>query len=57
LAGPVFPLSFVFGTIVTAFSACTYIKTSNDYPPAGDIGIILKKAYGPTTIARQVQRF
>jgi amino acid transporter len=37
LAGPLFPLSFVVGAIVSAFSAYTYIKMSN--------------AYGPTTVA------
>jgi len=49
LAGPLFPLSFVVGAIVTAFSAYTYIKMSNVFPCAGGIGVILKKAYGPTT--------
>ena len=51
LAGPLFPLSFVLGAIVTAFSAYTYIKMSNAYPSAGGIAMILKKAYGPTTVA------
>lgn len=51
LAGPLFPLSFIAGAIVTAFSAYTYIKMSNAYPSAGGIGMILQKAYGPTTIA------
>ena len=51
LAGPLFPLSFIVGAIVTAFSAYTYIKMSNAYPSAGGIGMILKKAYGPTTVA------
>jgi amino acid transporter len=51
LAGPLFPLSFVVGAIVTAFSAYSYIKVSNAFPSAGGIGMILKKAYGPTTIA------
>ncbi len=51
LAGPLFPLSFVAGAIVTAFSAYTYIKVSNAYPSAGGIAMILQKAYGPTTIA------
>lgn len=51
LAGPLFPLSFVVGAIVTAFSAYTYVKMSNAYPSAGGIGMILTKAYGPTTIA------
>ncbi|MCF3595032.1 APC family permease [Rhodobacteraceae bacterium LMO-12] len=51
LAGPLFPLSFIVGAIVTAFSAYTYIKMSNAYPSAGGIAMILQKAYGPTTIA------
>ena len=51
LAGPFFPLSFVVGAIVTAFSAYTYIKMSNAFPSAGGIAMILKKAYGPTTVA------
>ncbi|OUS06272.1 amino acid permease [Rhodobacterales bacterium 52_120_T64] len=51
LAGPLFPLSFVVGAIVTAFSAYTYIKMSNAYPSAGGIGMILQKAYGPGTVA------
>ncbi len=51
LAGPLFPLSFIAGAIVTVFSAYTYIKMSNAYPSAGGIGMILQKAYGPTTIA------
>ena len=51
LAGPLFPLSFVVGAIVTAFSAYTYIKMSNAYPSAGGIGMILKDAYGPTPVA------
>ncbi len=51
LAGPLFPLSFIVGAIVTAFSAYTYIKMSNAFPSAGGIGMILTKAYGPTTVA------
>lgn len=51
LAGPWFPLAFLAGAFVTAFSAYTYIKMSNAYPSAGGIGMILKKAYGPTTVA------
>jgi amino acid transporter len=51
LAGPLFPVSFIAGAIVTAFSAYTYIKMSNAYPSAGGIGMILKKASGPTTVA------
>ncbi|EAQ13316.1 amino acid/polyamine/organocation transporter (APC superfamily) [Maritimibacter alkaliphilus HTCC2654] len=51
LAGPLFPLSFIAGAIVTGFSAYTYIKMSNAYPSAGGIGMILHKAYGPKTVA------
>lgn len=51
LAGPLFPVSFLAGAIVTAFSAYTYIKMSNAFPSAGGIAMILKKAYGPTTVA------
>ena len=51
LAGPLFPLSFVVGAVVTAFSAYTYIKMSNAYPSAGGVGMILLKAYGPSTVA------
>lgn len=51
LAGPLFPLSFVVGAIVTAFSAYSYIKMSNAFPSAGGVAMILQKAYGPTAIA------
>ena len=51
LAGPAFPLSFIAGAVVTAFSAYTYIKMSNAYPSAGGIGMILQKAYGPGAVA------
>lgn len=51
LAGPTFPLVFIVGAIVTAFSAYTYIRMSNAYPSAGGIGMILQKAYGPTAVA------
>ncbi len=51
LAGSLFPLAFVAGAVVTAFSAYTYVKMSNAWPSAGGIGMILTKAYGPTTVA------
>nr|WP_306268715.1 APC family permease [Pararhizobium sp. IMCC3301] len=51
LAGPWFPLSFIAGGIVTAFSAYTYVKMSNAFPSAGGIAMILQKAYGPGAIA------
>ncbi|GAB4522840.1 MAG: APC family permease [Roseibium sp.] len=50
LAGPYFPLAFLSGAIVTAFSAYTYVKMSNAFPSAGGIGMILNKAYGPTYV-------
>jgi amino acid transporter len=51
LAGPWFPLSFIAGGIVTAFSAYTYVKMSNAFPSAGGIAMILRKAYGSGVIA------
>lgn len=51
LAGPWYPLSFVAGAIVTAFSAYTYVKMSNAYPSSGGIAMILQKAYGAGAIA------
>ncbi len=51
LAGPLFPLAFVVGAIITGFSAYTYIKMSNAWPSSGGIAMILQKAYGPTAIA------
>jgi len=51
LAGPWFPLSFIAGAIVTAFSAYTYIKMSNAYPSSGGVAMILQKAYGAGAIA------
>ncbi|WP_269078224.1 APC family permease [Sphingobium lactosutens] len=51
LAGPLFPLSFVAGAIVTALAAYSYIKMSNAWPSSGGIAMILQKAYGPGTVA------
>lgn len=51
LAGPLFPLSFLAGAAVTAFSAYSYVKMSNAFPSAGGIAMILEKAYGPGAIA------
>ena len=51
LAGPIFPLAFIAGAIVTSFSAYSYIKMSNAWPSSGGIAIILQKAYGPGAIA------
>lgn len=51
LAGPLFPLSFIAGAIVTALAAYSYIKMSDKWPSSGGIAMILQKAYGPGTIA------
>lgn len=51
LAGPLFPLSFIAGALVTALAAYSYIKMSNAWPSSGGIAMILQKAYGPGTIA------
>ena len=51
LAGPLFPLAFVAGAIVTSFSAYSYVKMSNAWPSSGGIAMILQKAYGPGAIA------
>lgn len=50
LAGALFPLIFLVGAIIIAFSAYSYIKVSNTYPSAGGIAMILQKAYGKSTI-------
>ena len=50
LSGPLFPLAFLIGAVISGFSAYTYIKVSNKYPSAGGIAMILKKSYGPSTI-------
>lgn len=51
LAGPLFPMAFVAGALVTSLSAYTYIKMSNAWPSSGGIAMILQKAYGPGAIA------
>jgi len=51
LAGPLFPLAFIAGAIVTSFSAYSYIKMSNAWPSAGGIAMILQKCYGSGAIA------
>lgn len=50
LAGTLFPLAFLLAAIISGFSAYTYVKVSNKYPSAGGIAMILKKAYGETTV-------
>ncbi|ANC50698.1 amino acid permease (plasmid) [Aurantiacibacter atlanticus] len=51
LAGPLFPLSFVLGALVTSLAAYSYIKMSNAWPSSGGIAMILQKAYGPGVVA------
>lgn len=50
LSGAWFPLIFIVGGIVTAFSAYSYVKMSSEYPSAGGIGMFLVKAYGKSTL-------
>ena len=51
LAGPLFPLAFIAGAIVTGFSAYSYIQMSNKWPSSGGIAMILQKCYGPGAVA------
>ncbi len=51
LAGPLFPLSFVLGALVTSLAAYSYIKMSNAWPSSGGIAMILQQAYGPGVVA------
>lgn len=51
LAGPLFPLAFIAGAVVTSFSAYSYIKMSNTWPSAGGIAMILQKCYGSGAVA------
>jgi amino acid transporter len=51
LAGPLFPLAFVVGAIITGFSAYSYIRMSNAWPSAGGVAMILQKCYGPGAVA------
>ncbi len=46
LVGGLFPIAFLGGALVVAFSAYSYVKVCNEYPSAGGIAMILKKAYG-----------
>ena len=50
LSGQWFPYIFLLGAVISAFSAYSYIKVSSAYPSAGGIAMILKKAYGKTTV-------
>ncbi|PXF62762.1 APC family permease [Kangiella spongicola] len=53
LAGPYFPIAFIAGALVSAFSAYTYIKLSHIHPSSGGVAMFLKQAYGkslPTAV-------
>lgn len=50
LSGEIFPLIFLIGAVLVAFSSYSYIKVSNAFPSAGGVAMILQKAYGKTTI-------
>lgn len=49
-AGDLYPAAFLLAALISAFSAYSYIKVSNEFPSAGGIAMILKKAYGPSMI-------
>jgi len=51
LAGPLFPLAFIIGAVITSFSAYSYVKMSNAWPSAGGIAMILQKCYGTGAVA------
>ncbi len=50
LAGGLFPIAFIVAAVISSFSAYSYIKLASAYPSAGGIAMILKKAYGETTV-------
>ena len=50
LAGGLFPAAFIIAAIISGFSAYSYIKVAGAHPSAGGIAMILKKAYGPSTV-------
>lgn len=53
-AGGLFPLAFLAGAVVTAFSAYSYIKMSNAHPSAGGIAMYLQMAYGKGNVSRAI---
>lgn len=50
LSGEIFPVIFLVGAAIVAITSYSYIKVSNTYPSAGGVAMILKKAYGNSTI-------
>lgn len=53
LAGGLFPVAFIAAAIIVAFSAYSYVKVCNEYPSAGGIAMILKKAYGSGVVTAE----
>jgi len=51
LVGDLFPIVFVAGAVVVAFSSYSYVKFSNAYPSSGGVAKFLTKAYKPGTLA------
>jgi amino acid transporter len=49
LVGDLFPIAFIAGAVVVAFSSYSYVKFSNTYPSSGGVAKFLTKAYGPGT--------
>lgn len=47
LVGDLFPIAFIAGAVVVAFSSYSYVKFSNAYPSSGGVVKFLTKAYGP----------
>jgi len=50
LAGGLFPVAFIVAAVISGFSGYSYIKVASAYPSAGGIAMILKKAYGESTV-------
>ncbi len=51
LVGSLFPLAFLAGAVVVAFSSYSYVKFSNTFPSSGGVAKFLTKAYKPGTAA------
>lgn len=49
LVGDLFPIAFIAGAVVVAFSSYSYVKFSDAYPSSGGVAKFLTKAYGPGT--------
>lgn len=49
LAGDWFPVAFIVGAVVVAFSAYSYVKMSQSFPSSGGVATFLREAYGPGT--------